>query len=310
MTKIYSYLILGLMRILSVLPLKVHRLLCRGVSLLAEYMFKYRRNVVRTNIEHSFPDKTPQERKAIEHGFYKHFGDILAEAIWFGKFRRRDTLRKKGVCTFENVEGHRRDFENSNGVMVLTSHCGNWEIMGGWFAYAPYGSLGYLEDAITVVYKSLTSKVWDDIMADNRLAPLIRTDFNGYVDSTKVLRYALEHKGEKRVYVFPTDQYPYKNATKHEIGSFLGQTTVAMTGGAALARKLGMAVEYMSFVQISPGRYKARFETICTNPAEMTPEEIMGKYYSLLERDIKAQPWNYLWSHKRWKNLYDYKTNQ
>ena len=79
--------------------------------------------------------------------------------------------------------------------------------------------------------------------------------------------------------------------------------------GRALARKLGMAVEYMSFEQGSPGKYKARFETICTDPAEMTPEEIMSKYYSLLARDIKAQPSNYLWSHKRWKNLYDYKTN-
>lgn len=295
------------MRLLSVLPLGVHRFLCRGVSLLAEHVFRYRKKVVRINIGHSFPDKTPEERKEIEHGFYKHFGDILAEAVWFGKYRRRETLRKKGICTFEGVEEHRRDYENSNGVMVLTSHCGNWEIMGGWFAYAPYGSLGYVEDAITVVYKSLTSQAWDDVMADNRLAPLLRTSFNGYVDSTKVLRYALEHKNEKRVYVFPTDQYPYRGATKHEIGDFLGQKTLAMTGGAALARKLGLAVEYMSFVQIPGGKYKAKFETICTDPSTMTPEEIMSKYYSLLQRDIEAQPWNYLWSHKRWKNLYDYK---
>lgn len=309
MAKICSYLILGLMRLLSILPLGVHRFLCRGVSLLAEYVFRYRRNVVRLNIGHSFPDIPPEKRKEIEHRFYKHFGNILAEAVWFGKFRRRETLRKKGVCSFENVEGHRSDYENSNGVMVLTSHCGNWEIMGGWFAYAPYGSLGYTEEAITVVYKSLTSKVWDDIMADNRLAPLHRTAFHGYIDSTKVMRYALEHKSEKRVYVFPTDQYPYKNAAKHDIGNFLGQRTMAMTGGASLARKLGLAVEYLGFEQTAPGKYKARFETICTDPNTMTPEEIMCKYYSLLERDIKAQPWNYLWSHKRWKNIYNYKTN-
>ena len=158
-------------------------------------------------------------------------------------------------------------------------------------------------DAITVVYKSLTSRIWDLVMADNRLAPLIRTKFHGYVDSTKVLRHALEHKNEKRVYVFPTDQYPYKNATKHEVDNFLGQTTLTMTGGAALARKLGMAVEYMSFECVSRGKYKARFETICTDASELTPEEIMNRYYRLLEKDIKAQPWNYLWTHKRWKNL-------
>lgn len=240
-----SYLILGLLRLLSLLPLRIHYLLCRVISILAEYVFRYRRNVVRINLEHSFPDKSQEEIKDITHKFYRHFGDILAEAIWFGKYRRREVLRKKGICTFENVEGHRRDYEAANGVMVLTSHCGNWEVMGGWFAYAPYGELGYLEDAITVVYKSLSSRIWDLVMADNRLAPLIRTPFHGYVDSTKVLRHALEHKDEKRTYIFPTDQYPYKNATKHEVGDFLGQATLAMTGGAALARKLGMAVEYI-----------------------------------------------------------------
>lgn len=307
MTNFCSYIILALMRLLSLLPLRVHYFLCRGVSLLAEHVFKYRRNVVKINLEHSFPEKDEKEIEEITHKFYRHFGDILAEAIWFGKYRRRETLRKKAICSFENVEGHKKDFEENNGVMVLTSHCGNWEIMGGWFAYAPYGELGYLEDAITVVYKSLSSKAWDLVMADNRLAPLIRTAFHGYVDSTKVLRYALENKGEKRTYIFPTDQYPYKYATKHEIGDFLGQETLTMTGGAALARKLGMAVEYMSFESVSRGKYRARFETICSGDEKLSPEEIMERYYHLLERDIKAQPWNYLWTHKRWKNLYQYK---
>lgn len=304
--KVCSYLVLVPMRLLSLLPLKVHYFLCRGLSLLMEYVFKYRREVVRANLEHSFPEKDKRELAEITHKFYRHFGDIFAEAIWFGKYRRREALRKKGICSFENVEGHRKDYEESNGVMVLTSHCGNWEIMGGWFAYAPYGELGYVEDAITVVYKSLTSGIWDQIMKDNRLAPLLRTDFHGYVDSTKVLRHALEHKNEKRVYIFPTDQFPYKNATKHDIGDFLGQSTLAMTGGAALARKLGMAIEYMSFECVGRGKYRARFETICTDPSTLTPEEIMSRFYRHLEKDIKAQPWNYLWTHKRWKNLQYY----
>ena len=33
----------------------------------------------------------------------------------------------------------------------------------------------------------------------------------------------------------------------------------------------------------------------------------MERYYALLQKDIEAQPSNYLWSHKRWKNLYNYK---
>lgn len=304
--KFCTYLMLGIMRLLSLLPLKVHYFLCRILSLMAEYLFRYRKNVVKVNIDHSFPDRTGKEKAEIIHRFYRHFGDIIAEALWFGKFRDREKLRKKGFCTFENVDGHRKDFENAAGVMVLTSHAGNWEVMGGWFAYAPYGALGYTEESISVVYKSLKSSLWDMVMADNRCAPLHRTEFNGYVDSTRVLRHALEHRSQKRAYIFPTDQYPYRNATKHEIGEFLGQKTLAMTGGAALAGKLHLAVEYMGMECISRGRYRMTFRTICEDASTMSPEEIMSRYYEFLQKDIEAQPWNYLWTHKRWKNIYDY----
>ena len=30
-------------------------------------------------------------------------------------------------------------------------------------------------------------------------------------------------------------------------------------------------------------------------------EELMEKYYKLLEQDIIEQPWSYLWTHRRWK---------
>ncbi len=29
----------------------------------------------------------------------------------------------------------------------------------------------------------------------------------------------------------------------------------------------------------------------------------MRRYYKLLEADIEAQPWNYLWTHNRWKRF-------
>ena len=49
------------------------------------------------------------------------------------------------------------------------------------------------------------------------------------------------------------------------------------------------------------------FTTSPRDASQMTPGEGMDRDYSLLQKDIEAQPWNYLWSHKRWKNLYDYK---
>ena len=277
------------------------------LSFLASDVLRYRKSVVRRNLLHAFPTLGDKERKEIERKFYRHLGEVVCESLSFGKYRGKkgkERLRLAGICT---MEPNRSEYEAMDGMMVLTSHCGNWEMMGGWFAYCREGSLGYSEGDITVVYKRLRSPFWDRVMSRRRLGPLMESGFDGYVESREVLRYALEHKGEKKVYVFPTDQYPYRGAAKRDVKDFFGEGTLTMTGGAALAHKLGMGVVYMSVKRREEGGYAMAFETICRDASGMEPSEIMDRYYALLQRDIKAQSENWLWSHKRWKNLYDYK---
>jgi lauroyl/myristoyl acyltransferase len=43
------------------------------------------------------------------------------------------------------------------------------------------------------------------------------------------------------------------------------------------------------------------FVPLVENAAETTPQELMKLFYKHLEEDIQAQPWNYLWTHKRWR---------
>ena len=154
---------------------------------------------------------------------------------------------------------------------------------------------------IAVVYKELRNKTWDRFIADNRCASLTHTAFDGYLESNKVFRFALTRRSQKHIYIFPTDQYPYGRAARQDIGTFLNQETIAMTGGTALACKFGMSVSYLRWKKVSGGRYTLEIVPICEDPSGETPESLMRKYYDLLEQDIKDQPWNYLWTHRRWK---------
>ena len=303
MKKICAHIVTGCMRLLALLPLEVHYALGACLAWLARSVVRYRRKVVETNLLHSFPDKGPEERNDILKGFYRHFGEIIAEAVWFGGTRSKERLRRRRLCEYAGLDEHRKDLEGTKGVMYLTSHCGNWEIYGGWFQYAPEGALPYREDEVIAVYKRLSSDVWEDVMARNRFWPM--AGFGGYVESRSVLRFTLEHR-DRKAFLFNTDQYPYKGARGHEV-DFLHQRTLAMTGGAAIACKMGLAAVYVGFENVSKGHYQMRFTTIARDASQMTPDEVMDRYYSLLQKDIEAQPWNYLWSHKRWKNLYDYK---
>ena len=258
----------------------------------------YRYNVVLTNISRSFPEKNYYEVKKIASDFYRHLGEIIAEAIWFsGSDYRR--IHSSGICRYTNLEVLCEAYENSPSVTVLFSHCGNWELIGGlWcFNYDPNVDYPCEENHIKVVYKRLHSRFWDEVFVRNRIHPL--KNYDGPIESKNILRYAIRHKDTKNVYIYPTDQYPY--AASHNVGKFMNQPSKVMMGSAALAHKLGMNVLYLRMKHLSRGHYEMTFVPICGNAADMEPEAIMRKYLDLLEADIRETPHNWLWSHKRWK---------
>ena len=187
--------------------------------------------------------------------------------------------------------------------MLLNSHAGNWELLGGVAQYdtlAP-GKRTWGDKDVVVVYRTLSSRLWDQVMADGRCAPVSDLDFQGYVDSGSILRYAVAHRSEKKLYIFTTDQYPYWLAGRFSIGEFLHQDTLAMAGGTAIACKTGMSVAYIRWYRTEQGTYRMTFVPLVENAAETTPQELMKLFYKHLEEDIQAQPWNYLWTHKRWR---------
>ena len=49
------------------------------------------------------------------------------------------------------------------------------------------------------------------------------------------------------------------------------------------------------------GGYTVSFSLIAEDASAMTAREMLDEYYRLLEKDLREQPWNYLWTHKRWK---------
>lgn len=301
MEKILANIVVFLMRCAGRLPLGFHYACGRLVSGMMLHVFHYRKDVVMTNLARSFPEKKYGELKKLCSDFYAHLGDIMAETVRFAGCSDSGRLRRQDLCRFTPCDEFNRAYTESKGMVILTSHCGNWELYGGWLSYMdPDAEIPYGVENVNVVYKKLSSKVMDLVFAKTRTAPAGK-DYKGYLESRSVLRHAVEHRGEKMIYVFPTDQAPYKGAGKHEVPEFMHQKTYTMTGGASLASRLGLGVAFLRFDSESRGHYRISLTPICSDASCMTAEEIMSRYYELLQEEIQAQPWNYLWSHKRWK---------
>ena len=237
--------------------------------------------------------------------FYKHFGRLIAEAVWFGGCRNPERLHRQRIVEYSNIDDFDKVYAESKGIVALYSHLGNWELMGGCASY-DYREGGHLPDGldpndVVFVYKPLKSRMWDEIMRKNRCAPVLRIGYDSYVSSEDFLRYAVRNRGRKLVVNVNTDQSPYKNSTVDDTVDFMNQKTKTMLGAASIACKFGWSVLYSSMVPAGKGHYEWRFTEITKDASTMTPHDIMQEYYRLLQADIEAYPWCYLWSHKRWK---------
>lgn len=302
MNKILVKIVRGCLVLLSELPLKFHYFMGSVFAWFAEKVIRYRYNTVLTNISRSFPDKKYNEINGIVHDFYKHFGEIFAEAIWFsGSNYKR--LYDSGIVTVTNPEELNELYLSTPSMTVLSTHCGNWELLGGFLGYrTPSGvKVAIQEEEIRVVYKKLTNPVFDEVFKLNRVSALEKVGTSCEIESSNILRHAVSSRGQRLVYIYPTDQAPYRNAAKYPIGQFMHQETNCMLGSMGVACKLSHSVMYMKMRRVERGKYEMTLIPICRDASQSTPEALMRKYYDLLEAELNETPANWLWTHKRWK---------
>lgn len=299
-------LTVSFIRLLSGKSLKAHYRSARFVASLMEKTLRYRRDEILINLSRSFPELKYGEIKDLCHRFYRHFANVFAEAIWFSGChgeKGQDRFLGQRIIDITNPEVFNTLYGNGRSMVVLNSHMGNWELLGGISYYhadkiAPL-DLPPLE--IVVAYRALRSKFWDGVMHALRCGPLEHVKYEGYVESNLMLRHAVSHRNDRRCYVFSIDQFPYGNSARVDVGTFMNQPTAAMSGAAALACRLGMSVIYPSWHSRPDGGWYMTFIPISEDASKETPETIMRKYYDLIEEDIRKEPESYLWSHKRWK---------
>lgn len=302
MSELFAKIIRGCMICLGKLPLKFHYFMGDILSWIAEKLLRYRTDVVWINISRSFPEMKYKELKKVYRDFYRHFGEIFAETIWFAAATYKRLFRS-GIVTVTNPEEINDIFLSTPSMTVLSTHCGNWELMGGFLGYRTSSGVKVAieEEHIQVVYKKLSNPVSDEVFRRNRVAALEEVGTSCEIESSNILRQTLKQKNDRKVYIYPTDQAPYRKAGKHPIGEFMSQPTNVMLGSVGVACKLSHSVMYMKMKRVERGRYEMTLIPICRDASQLTPEELMRKYYDLLEEEIRETPANWLWTHKRWK---------
>jgi len=287
MSALLFYIFYAVIWTLAWLPLGVLYGLSDIISFLVYYVARYRRKVVRHNLQNSFPEKSKKELIKIEKAYYRHLTDTFVETFKLLHISENEIQKR---MHFTNHEYMKKYFDNGQNVVILLGHYGNWE-------WIPSMYLHYSGIVGGELYRPMKNKHFDRFFLN------LRERFGTInIPKNDALRTIVKLRREGKVFGlgFIADQTPSGN-NLHYWATFLNQDTPFLNGPERIARQTGSAVVYLDIQKKRRGYYTCDIITIAANGKETKENEITDKYVELFETTIRRNPAYWLWTHKRWK---------
>lgn len=281
-------LIYGVAVPLSWLPMGLLHGISRCIAWILFHVIRYRINVVRENLAHSFPSLTNEKKTQLIADIYLHLADMIVETIKMLSISRKEVMKR---YVFENPEIMTSYQEQYQSVIWTSGHHNNWEFM--------VLSLGMQTSLHGVgVGKRLSNQILGTIL--HRLRTRYGTEVV-YADNVRSVMERHHAQHNTCVYMLLADQSP-NDRHKCYRTSFLNQDSGIIYGPEYFAKKYNFPVLFYKVKKIKRGYYSFRVETI-TNTPQLTPYGfIMERYTKLMEMAILENPAQWLWSHRRWKH--------
>lgn len=279
------YIVYGLLRLLSFLPMTVLYLLSDFAYFIVFYVAGYRKEVVMNNLLIAFPEKTEEERKAIMKEFYHNFCDTFLEIIKMFSWSEKE-IKKRFTCNSDVLNNFAGTDQN---VLLVSGHYFNWEM-------ANLGLGAVSKMPFVVVYMPIRNKAMEKIMYDLRrktgviLVPA--TDFQNQVK---------EHTKTQHALILVGDQSP-GNPTKGYWTNFFSKPAPFPRGPEMGARRNNNVVIYADFYKVKRGYYNCELELLASNASGYKEGQMTRLIVDKIENSIRKRPANYLWSHRRWKH--------
>ena len=250
---------------------------------LALRVFGLRRSVVRDNLRRSFPDWTPDRRRAIEREFARRQGEIAAEVLCSGRLSADELRGRVRVTNPESLAaaGQPRP------MVLLGAHQCNFE----WMLQRLSLEFG---ERLVALYKPPRSPRTD------RWLRSLRSRFGARLVAAKSVLQELARMRDVAAIGMLADQVPRTSPEKHWV-EFLGQDTAFYMGGELLGRGLRAQVCAVRMRRLSRGRYELTLEPL-NEPGQKLPHgEITTRYARALDSWIREDPAGWWWMHRRWK---------
>ena len=281
------YLLYGFLYLLSLLPLRLLYFISDGIYALLYYVLKYRRDIVMTNLDIVFPEKTTAEKIQIAKAFYHNFTDTFIEVVKMLSMSAAESMRR----VTGDYSGIEEAIKSGKNVQLHAMHNFNWELV-------QWTVVRSVDITFLGVYMPISNKTLNTFFFNLRkkygTVLISATAFKKGFDEVVPAHYAL---------MLAADQNP-GNLNSVFWLYFFNKATAFVAGPEKGARQKDTAVVFVNFYKTKRGHYHFTSTLATTEPNHLPEGELTRMFVRHVEGCIRANPSNYLWSHRRWKHAW------
>ena len=274
------------------LPKQCIYALCKVLAALIFRLDLKRRYITLTNLERAHIGKNEHERLILAKKIYESVGILVAEIF---------LMMQQRIDIDEMVEDYDQTIydmntalaDKGNGILFLTAHFGNWELLAHFFAKHGHpvlvigrkGNNTLIEEKLTLPFR----KLYGNTLAykDQAISAIVKT---------------LKKKGIAGMLI--DQKAGGANSIKAD---FFGSPADTVTSTALLKLRYNPSIVPLFMARQANGKYKL----IVGSSAELSLPEILSDeekiarltqhYNTIIEEVVRAYPEQWFWMHDRWR---------
>jgi len=279
--------------VFTILPIGISLKIGSLLGSLGYLLLRRDRILALKHLEMAFGDEySPADRRHITRKMFRHLSKCIVEFLSLPKIHR-NILENR--VTDNSYESFTKGLAAGKGIILLSAHYGNWEIMNAYFNKIR----GF---PVMVVARALYDERLDEILNDIRRG--VGRDVLMRGNATRSILKALRNN---EVVGMLADQ-----DTRSGDGIFIdffGRPAYTQPGPAVLAIRTGAAVLPVAIIRQADDTHIIEVgDFLIPDPALDKDEaihDVMQRYSYFVENIIRKNPEQWVWMHKRWRTQPD-----
>ena len=285
--RIEYFLFISVVKTVNFFGIKKARVFAKVLAFVFYSVLKIRKSVVIKNLQIAFPDKNIKEIESIAKSNYFNISLTFIEMMFIPYLKSDELLE---MVTSETDHKIKQLHDLGKGLILLTAHMGNWEIVPAAFA-----------KKIGLEFNLLSKPQRNNFVTD-WIINMRKVHGNNVVMLGQSVRDIFKVLMDGGIVGVVGDQRGPKESQRVK---YFGRDTAVYPGTASIALKLHSPILLAMIVRKPDYTYKVDFIELNYDHLEGKDEDrvlkINQKYMNILEEYVRNHPEQWFWMHNIWK---------